>query len=356
MKDFHKDILEHHGLAPKSEPAAATQEPAGPQEELPFHLHETDPDAPAPPRIQRGASGTATPGAIHYGNDDLEYTRPDYQMSEPRRSIQVPAMGALPSQAAPFRARDSFRIAPDREVGLATQATPAYAAAMPVDDIADADIANRVPKRERDVKLERKVKVKTEPVKTEVKIKQEGASHRGPGSTPSSSSTQPLAPDDEDLQTVAVIFNNNEDMNYWETQASGNEMKAQLNLRFPQLLDNWKYKSRPQLISTIRGLIRKNQWVQGGSQGPVRASAAAERLAPYQRSAAVEDDDDDVEVSGVTWDQNTDPEYWKEQSSAHIRKQLAAKFPDKRIEFSFFTERQQYIDYILNLIKKKQYP
>jgi hypothetical protein len=389
MSDWHKENLIHHGLAPKpenvptpagrpppdapqhreehewpdelydyvrgrddpaSQPARPPQEPGGPQEELPFHLHETEPDAPAPPSIQRGASGFATPGAIHYGNDDVPETRPDYPMSEPRRSIQVPAMGALPSQAAPFRAREAFRIAPDREIGLATQATPAYAAAMPVDDIADADIANRVPKREREVKLERKVKVKTEPVKAEVKIKQEGASHRGPGST----QPPPLVPDDEDLQTVAVNFNNNEDMSYWE-QASGNEMKAQLNLRFPQLSGNWQYKSRAQLISTIRGLIRKNQWVQGGSQGPVRASAAAERSTPYQRSAAVEDDDD-VEVSGVTWDQNTDPEYWKEQSAAHIRKQLAAKFPNKRIEFSFFTERQQYIDYILNMIKKKQYP
>ena len=134
------------------------------------------------------------------------------------------------------RARDSFRVPPDREVGLATQATPERVVDMPVDDIANADIANRVPKRERDVKLERKVKVKTEPVKPEIKIKQEpGRSHRGPGSTPSSSSTQPppLAPDDEDLQTVAVNFNNNEDMSYWETQASGNEMKVQLNLRFP---------------------------------------------------------------------------------------------------------------------------
>jgi hypothetical protein len=67
-------------------------------------------------------------------------------------------------------------------------------------------------------------------VKAEVKIKQEGASHRGPGSTPMQ--PPPLAPDDEDLQTVAVNFNNNDDMSYWE-QASGNEMKAQLNLRFP---------------------------------------------------------------------------------------------------------------------------
>ena len=110
MKDFHKDILEHHGLAPKSEPAAAMQEPAGPQEELPFHLHETDPDAPAPPRIQRGASGTATPGAIHYGNDTLPYTTPDYQMSKPRMSVQVPAMEALlcPAKLRPSELKTPF--------------------------------------------------------------------------------------------------------------------------------------------------------------------------------------------------------------------------------------------------------
>jgi hypothetical protein len=236
---------------------------------------------------------------------------------------------------------------------------------MPVDDIADADIANRVPKREREVKLERKVKVKTEPVKAEVKteIKQEpGVSHRGPGSTSSAQPKRvpkprppPILPDDDELQTVSVNYNNSEDMSYWEG-ASAQELRSQLNLRYPQMVEDWENKSRSQLISIVRGLVRRNQWVQGGSQGPVRASAAAERSAPYQRSAAVDDDDDDVEVSGVTWDQNTDPEYWKEQSSAHIRKQLAAKFPDKRIEFSFFTERQQYIDYILNLIKKKQYP
>ena len=99
MRDFHKENMQHHGLAPRepprekvewpdelysyvrgrddpaSQPAALMQEP-GPQEELPFHLHETEPNAPAPPGIQRGASGAATPGAIHYGDGDLPYTLP----------------------------------------------------------------------------------------------------------------------------------------------------------------------------------------------------------------------------------------------------------------------------------------
>jgi hypothetical protein len=292
-------------------------------------------------------------------------------------SVQVPAMGALPGQAAPFRARDSFRVPPDREIGLATQATPERVVDMPVDDIANAEITNRVPKRERDVKIERKVKVKTEPVKPEikpeVKIKQEpGMSHRGPGSTPSSSSTQPppLVPDDEDLQTVAVNFNNNEDMSYWETQASGNEMKAQLNLRYPQLSGNWEYKSRPQLISTIRGLIRKNQWVQGASEGPVRASAAAERPSPYPRprqqsataasassalnsaAPAVDPNDDDIQVGDVSWDTSQDPEHWAQQSSNYIRAQLTRRFPTQRHRFAFLEHRQDYIDFIVDLIKK----
>jgi len=383
MRDFHNENMQHHGLAPReppreevewpdelysyvrgrddpaSQPARPPQEPGGPQEELPFHLHETYPDAPAPPSIQRGASGAATPGAIHYGNDNLEYTKPDYQMSVPRGSVQedLVAPGFPRNREGPMRAKDSFRIAPDREIGLATQATPERVVDMPVDDIANADIANRVPKRERDVKLERKVKVKTEPMKPEVKIKQEpGISHRGPGSNPSSTQPPPLAPDDEDLQTVSVNFNNNEDMSYWETQASGNEMKAQLNLRFPQLSGNWKYKSRPQLVSTIRGLIRKNQWVQGGSQGPVRASAAAERSTPYQRSSAA-DDDDDLQVGDVTWDTSQVPEHWKQQSANYIRAQLTRRFPSRqeRHAFAFLTERQEYIDYILDLIRKGEW-
>ena len=129
-------------------------------------------------------------------------------------------------------------------------------------------------------------------------------------------------------------------------------MKAQRNLRFPQLSGNWQYKSRPQLISTIRGLIRKNQWVQGGSQGPVRASAAAERATPYQRSSAAVDDDDDLQVGDVTWDKSQDPEHWKQQSANYIRAQLTRRFPSRqeRYAFAFLKEMQEYIDYILDLI------
>jgi hypothetical protein len=165
MSDFHKENLQHHGLAPReevewpdelydyvrgrddpvSQPAAHMQEPGGPQEELPFHLHETEPNSPAPPRIQRGVSSAAIPGAIHIANDNLPETRPDYPMSVPRESLQENlATPRFPSTQVALRARDSFRIPPDREIGLATQATPQYAAAMPVGEIADSDIANRV--------------------------------------------------------------------------------------------------------------------------------------------------------------------------------------------------------------------
>jgi hypothetical protein len=239
---------------------------------------------------------------------------------------------------------------------------------MPVDDIADADIANRMPKRERDVKLERKVKVKTEPVKAEVKteIKQEpGVSHRGPGSTSSAQPKRmpkprppPILPDDDELQTVSVNYNNSEDMSYWEG-ASAQELRSQLNLRYPQMVGDWENKNRSQLISIVRGLVRRNQWVQGGSQGPVRASAAAERSTPYQRSSAApaDDEEDDLQVGDVTWDKSQDPEHWKQQSANYIRAQLTRRFRSRqeRHAFAFFKERHQYIDYILDLIRKGEW-
>ena len=361
MTDWHKDNLVHHGLAhprppmeevawpdelydrPPSEPARAPQEPAGPQEELPFHLHETQPDPPAPASIQRGVVNAPRPSGIHYGDDNLPYTTPDYPMARQRGSVQedLASSGFPGSQTAPLRARDSFRMQPDRP-GLATQATPQYPRSMPVDDLGNVDFQDQLElKRPADIKTERNVKFKPEPLKS--KVKQEpGISHRGPGST----QPPPLAPDDEDLQTLRVNFNNNEDMSYWENQASANEMKAQLNLRFPQLSGNWQFKSRPQLVSYIRGLVRKNQWVQG--------SEPAERT--RSRSPAPAPEDDDVQVSGVSWDQNADPAYWQEQSSNYIRQQLTAKFPNKRTEFAFFKKRDQYIRYITDLIRKKQYP
>lgn len=363
MSDFHKENLQHHGLAPReevdaqaSQPAAALQEPAA-QEELPIRLHEVEPDAPAPPRIQRGASGMAVPGAIHYANDSLPETRPDYPMSSvPRVNLQenlVPP--GFPSAQGGLRARDSFRIPPDREIGLATQATPLYAAPMPVDEVANADMASRVDKRLREVKLEPKTEVKTEEPK--VKIKQEpGDSHRGPGFTSSAQPKRPpkprpppILPDDEELQTLSVKYNNNEDMSYWEG-ASAQELRAQLNLRYPQMVGDWENKDRTQLISIVRGLIRKNQWVQGGgSQGTAQASK--KRPAP---SSAEDDNDDDVEVGDVTWDTNQDPEYWKEQSAGYIRSQLTRRFPSRqeRHAFAFLKERQEYIDYIVDLIRK----
>ncbi len=164
----------------------------------------------------------------------------------------------------------------------------------------------------------------------------------------------PIPADDEELQTVSVKFNNNEDMSYWE-QASANEMKAQLNLRFPQLSGNWQYKSRPQLISAIRGLIRKNQWSQGASE-PSRGRSRSPPPPTQAAAADAPEDDDEVEVSGINWDQNTDPAYWEQQSANYIRKQLTAKFPNERAKFAFFETRDEYIKYIQDLIQRRKYP
>jgi len=377
MRDFHNENLEHHGLAPRGPPPpppppAALEEPGGAQEELPFHLHETDPEPPRRPNLHAGASYPARPaGAIHYADDNLPFTTPDYNMEPQRGSVQegLQHPGTLPSQSAPLRARESFRTH-QQSPGLATQLTPQFASDMPIDQMDDADIANRVVKRGREAAPDRKVKVKTEPklvpVKEEkiklepaVKIKQENeVSHRGPGS--SSSSTQPLQirPDDDELITTRVNFNNNENMSYWE-QASANEMKAQLNLRFPQLSGNWQYKGRAQLISTIRGLIRTNQWKQGESTAATESSRARSRSPQPSRPAppAVQDDDDEeLEVSGVTWEQNIDPAFWEQQSANFIRKQLTAKFPTGRHNFAFLETRAEYIKYITDLIRKGKYP
>ena len=361
MSDFHRGNLEHHGLAPREEARPPPlEDPGPPAEAMEMRLNDRGDDPPHFPRLQRGVPGAAVPGAVHYGDDDLAYTTPDYPMAPPRSSIQEGLQAPTSdTQATPLRAREYFRTQPVGPGGLQTQATPQFASDMRVDEINDADIVTRVDKRAREDKEERKVKVKTEPVKlepvkTEVKVKQEGVpSHRGPGSTPSSSSAAP----DEDVQTLRVHFNNNEDMSYWEG-ASGNEMKAQLNLRYPQLVNSWQYKSRPQLISTIRGLIRKNQWIQGDSEAePSRAPEARAGRSPVQPSPATAAlDDDEVEVSGISWDQNTDPAYWDQQSSNYIRQQLTKKWPTQRIRFAFLKERKDYIDMITDLIRQGKYP
>jgi len=371
MRDFHNENLEHHGLAPRGPPPpppppAALEEPGGAQEELPFHLHETDPEPPRRPNLHAGASYPARPaGAIHYADDNLPFTTPDYNMEPQRGSVQegLQHPGTLPSQSAPLRARESFRTH-QQSPGLATQLTPQFASDMPIDQMDDADIANRVVKRGREAAPDRKVKVKTEPklvpVKEEkIKLEPSSSSHRGPGSMAEAKSrakrpdVPPILPDDDELQTVGVKFNNNEDHDYWRNEASAQEMRAQLNLRFPQLSGNWINKDRVQLLSTIRGMIRKNQWVVGTAGAPSQPSARERSRSPPPPAA---NEDSDVELSGVNLDQNTSREYWEQKSANYIRSQLALKFPNKRTEFSFFDTRKEYIDYLMDKIRKREFP
>lgn len=382
MSDFHSENLQHHGLRPREAPL---EEPG--VQDFPYHLGQDEDVAPAPINLQGGVPSNAPPGAIYYGGDDLPYTTPDTQMSQPRGSVQEglqpPGLG---SGEAPLRARESFRTT-QAPGGLDTPATPAY---TPIPQNMETD--NVQQKRSQNTGMDREVKyrpsgpevpeVKPAPMltdnvqqkraqytamdrkvklKPESKVKQE-ASHRGPGSSssaapvvattaPTVATAAPVVPDD-DVQVTGLKFNNNEDMKFWEEKASANEMRSQLYLRFPQIVGELKYKDRPYLISEIRGLIRQNQWVLDTSE-PARARSRSPR--PTQARNA-RDDDDDVEVSGVTWDQNTDPAYWNEQAASYIRQQLAAKFPNNRTEFSFLEGRQEYIDYILKKIREGNYP
>jgi hypothetical protein len=203
-------------------------------------------------------------------------------------------------------------------------------------------------KRASEIKEEKKKKIKLEDkIKQEIKIKQEGQA--------SSSSTPlvPVAPDDNELETLAVNFNNNTDIAFWEA-SSPNEIRSQLNLRFPEKRGDWVFKNKAQLVSIIRGLIRKKQWVKGES-APASAPASSSSMpsAP-SNTPALDPNDDDLKVGDVTWDTSQDLDYWSQQSASYIRSNLARRFPavKDRMKYSFFTERQEYIDYISNLIKQ----
>lgn len=349
MSEFHNENLRHYGMAPREDRQPPLQDPS-PAEALEMRTNDRGDDPPSFPRLQRGVPGAARPpGAVYYGDDDLPFTTPDYEMTPQRGSVQeglqVPTSGADQG-----RARAAMRTQAPAEIGLRTPATPQIVSDMSVDQVNDVDVANRVDKRLRDVKSESSKQPRLK-LKAESKAVKQEASHRGPGST--SSSRRPPSPDGE-VEVSGVKFNNNEDMSFWE-QASANEMKAQLNLRYPQLVGDFRYKTRAELISTIRGLIRRNQWSQ--EEGP-RAGRADRSRSPPARAAAAPstEDDDDVEVSGVSWDQSTDLEYWNQQSANYIRQQLTAKFPDQRSRFAFFRERKEYVDYITDLIKRGNYP
>ena len=78
MSDFHREILQHHGLAPREDDPPPIQDPGPPADAMEMRLNDRGDDPPTFPRLHRGASGAAVPGAVHYGDDNLEYDTPDY--------------------------------------------------------------------------------------------------------------------------------------------------------------------------------------------------------------------------------------------------------------------------------------
>jgi hypothetical protein len=69
------------------------------------------------------------------------------------------------------------------------------------------------------------------------------------------------APVDDEVTMTGVKLNNSTDMNFWKEQ-SANEMRAQLNLRFPGQRGDWAFKDRQQLIYIIEVKIRDGDWVK----------------------------------------------------------------------------------------------
>ena len=235
-------------------------------------------------------------------------------------------------------------MADEMEEDEADKATIGYLS----DDIADdEEMPTRASQQKRSAEIKDEKKKK---IKLEEKIKQEAVKIKQEGSSSSSSALVPVAAplEDEDIQTMRVNFNNNTDMAFWEA-SSGNEIKSQLNLRFPDKVGDWKFKNKSQLVSIVRGLIRKNQWVKGSA--PASSSTPASTPAS-SNTPALDPNDDDIKVTDVTWDKSKDLDYWSEQSANYIRSNLARHFPEDRMKYSFFKKRQEYIDYISNLIKQ----
>jgi hypothetical protein len=378
MSDFHKENLQHHGLAPREPPAREWYEDSddeyapGPGDPPAQRMDATD--AVDPPRrplsVHTGIGGRYDPpGSMEQGTQSASVTSTDQATQasvaepmqvEPPKKKTLSYQRAFMTDAPSGRGEMGTQTSVPEEMDQEDIPTQYYGSDIEVDD---QEMQRRVDKRPKPIKTERKVKIKVdpvklEPVKTEVKVKKEPGA---PLAAPQSSASSVLAPQraarpDDDVQTTGVSFNNNTDMNFWEA-ASGNEIKSQLNLRFPHRSGDWQFKDRAQLISFVRGLIKRGQWVQGEApSGPVRSSAA-QRSAPYPWPAAsaapaVDPDDDDIQVGEVSWDTNQDPDYWAQQSSNYIRAQLTRRYPTQRHRFAFMKERQEYIDYITNLIKK----
>ena len=420
MMQFHKDRLDKQGLTPTSlqpDPSNVPREPIAWPDELYDQVNEPPPPPPEEPpsgfmqavsgaagqaasMLGRGATEAATQTAAAYlGGGPLVSTiasgateilapvatnaivggaravknlvvqRGTAASYNPPSTTEQGTQMDAPQKKQLSYSRGSTTYIPPTGVDAGTQATVPGVMEEDQGDLAtqyygsdtevdDAEMQNRIGKRSNALKTERKVKIKVEPpVKQEpakVKIKLE---NELPTASSSSSSRAPPPPaDDEDLQTLAVNFSNNTDMKFWE-DASGNEIKSQLNLRFPEKSGDWDYKSRAQLISIVRGLIRKKQWVQGvpvATEAPSRTSRGRSRSPLVNAAPAIDPNDDDIQVGALTWDTNQDPEYWAQQSANYIRENLTRRFPTlrERTKFAFFKKRQEYIDYITDLIRQ----
>ena len=68
---------------------------------------------------------------------------------------------------------------------------------------------------------------------------------------------------------------------------------------------------------------------------------------------AADDDDDDVKISGIKPNNDTDMEFWKEQSGNELRAQLKLRYPDRFNKEWAFKERPQLLEIITELIKDK---
>jgi len=79
-----------------------------------------------------------------------------------------------------------------------------------------------------------------------------------PIEVPSASSSS-KKPDDDDVVETGVTINTDKRITYWQQQ-SANEIRAQLNLRFPGQRGDFAFKSKAQLVEIVRQLIKDKKW------------------------------------------------------------------------------------------------
>jgi Asp-tRNA(Asn)/Glu-tRNA(Gln) amidotransferase C subunit len=131
------------------------------------------------------------------------------------------------------------------------------------------------------------------------------------------SAPAPLIPD---VSVTGVRYNNNTDMNYWRNDVSAKEMRAELNRRYPDQVGNFDLKGRDYLLYMIETLIRDGQWVR---EDTARPSAAAPKAQARNKKRPA---DDDVQVSGVKFNNNTNIKWWKDNASMNeLRAQITMR-------------------------------